>query len=87
MKIKDGPLKGYEIKFAPQDGVNSYPEGIGKVLEAVGYPEAFVSDMSIIGDFSLTDEELAAASEKLGIPLSHDDYIFVVAVKVSEKLN
>ena len=45
------------------------------VLNALGHPETLVTDLSTIGDFGLEDDERCAASAKLGVTLSDDDYV------------
>jgi len=56
------------------------------VLKALGHPEALVTDLSTVGDFGLDAEERCAASAKLGVTLSDDDYIHEVAQRLRNKL-
>jgi len=55
------------------------------VLNALGHPEALVTDLSTVGDFGLDAEERFAASAKLGVALSDDDYIYEVAQRLRNK--
>jgi hypothetical protein len=64
------------------DTLESYVE---QVLEALGHPEALMTDLSTIGDFGLEDEERAAASAKLGGTLSDDDYIYEIARRLRDQ--
>lgn len=40
------------IKFAPSDEVVTLEHWVGVILEALGHPEAMVTDESFISDFS-----------------------------------
>lgn len=44
------------ITMAPTDVVDSLEEPIQTILDAIGYPNAWVSDESMIGDFFSTNE-------------------------------
>lgn len=54
------------------DTLESYVE---LVLNALDHPEALVTDLSTISDFGLDDDERSAASDRLGVALSDDDYV------------
>ena len=58
------------------DTLESYVE---VVLNALGHPEALVTDLSTIGDFGLEDEERSAASDRLGVALSEEDSVYEIA--------
>jgi hypothetical protein len=64
------------------DTLESYVE---QVLEALGHPEALVTDLSTIGDFGLEDDERAATSDKLGVTVSDTDFIYEVAQSLRDK--
>ncbi len=64
------------------DALESYVE---QVLEALGHPEALVTDLSTIGDFGLEDDERAAAGAALGLPLTDDDSIYEIARLLRDK--
>lgn len=49
------------------------------MLEVLDHPEALVTDLSMVGDFGLDDDERSAASDRLGVPLSDDDYFYEIA--------
>ncbi len=54
VKIEKGPFKGKTVVSpSPDDKIYSkeLEPYVEKILEAVGHPEAMVSDMSMIGDF------------------------------------
>lgn len=63
------------------DTLESYVE---VVLSALGYPEALVTDLSRIGDFGLDDEARSAASDRLGVALSHDDSVYEMARRLRD---
>ena len=58
------------------DALESYVELVVSVL---GHPEALVTDLSTIGDFGLDDDERSVASDRLGLALSDDDYVYEIA--------
>jgi hypothetical protein len=64
------------------DALKSYVE---LVLNALGHPEALVTDLSTIGDFGLDDDERSAASDKLGVALSDDDSVYEIARCLRDK--
>lgn len=64
------------------DALESYVE---QVLNALGHPEALVTDLSTIGDFGLDDDEHIAASAKLGVTLSDDDLIYEIARRLRDQ--
>jgi len=63
------------------DTLESYVE---LVLDALGHPEALVTDLSTIGDFGLDDDERSAASATLGVALSDDDYVYEIARRIRD---
>lgn len=54
------------------------------VLNALGHPETLVTDLSTIGDFGLEDDERCAASAKLGVTLSDDDYVYEIVRRLRD---
>ena len=64
------------------DTLESYVE---LVLDALGHPEALVTDLSTIGDFGLDDDERSAASATLGVALSDDDYVYEIARRLRDQ--
>ena len=59
---------------------------VQRVLDALGHPEAVVTDASAVGSLLLTavDPEgvLAEASEKLGVEVSEEDHVWQVAERL-----
>jgi hypothetical protein len=55
------------------------------VLNALDHPEALVTDLSIIGDFGLDEDERSAASDRLGLVLSDDDYVYAIARRLRDQ--
>ncbi len=64
------------------DTLESYVEA---VLNALGHPEALVTDLSTIGDFGLEDDERSAASANLGLMLSDADYVYEIARRLRDQ--
>ena len=64
------------------DALESHVE---QVLNALGHPEALVTDLSTIGDFGLDDDERSAASATVGVVLSDDDYLYEIARRLRDK--
>lgn len=79
IKPTTGPFAGKTIVIGAQDRIEQYPEQCRRILEAIGHPEAWVSDISEVADFELDDDELAAAGAALGFPVSHDDFLVDLA--------
>lgn len=85
-KVKSLALAG-EIEFAPSDGVEALQPYVDKVLSALGFSNAWVSDESCVGDFRQDQESVewaASASEKLGMIVASGDYIVDVARRMKE---
>jgi hypothetical protein len=85
-KIKELASAG-RIEFSPSDGVEALQIHVDRVLEAIGFPTAWVSDRSCIGDFQKDqsrEEWAASASEKLGMIVTCGDFIVDVARRMKE---
>jgi hypothetical protein len=67
------------IELAPTVLVDTLEPHVELVLNALDHPEALVTDLSTIGDFGLDDDERSAASDRLGVALSDDDYLHEIA--------
>ena len=83
--MSDNPLKNKNIVFASQENIKSLTQWVRVVLTAIGYPTAFVTDLSKVGDFCLEDDELQEVSEKLGFSVSHNDFVVDLARKLKEQ--
>lgn len=75
-----------KIELASQCKIDQLLEYVDIVLEALGHPEALVTDESEIWDFHPSKngqaEWLKEISEKLGIDVTIRDYIWEVAEHV-----
>ena len=81
-----------EYTKAPQDARDALDKYVTQVLEALGHPEAFVTDESMIKDFlhwskdpALVRENearLTAMSEALRVPVEARDYVVDVARRI-----
>jgi len=76
--IRQAAADGH-IEFASTVLVETLESYVESVLTALGHPEALVTDLSTVGDFCLEDDERSAASGRLGVALSDDDYVYEIA--------
>ena len=74
--------KKIKIVLAEQDYTNLFQGEIGIVLDALGHPEALVTDTSIVSDFLFSRKELKNISKKLGVKVSSQDYVWEVAARI-----
>jgi len=85
-------LASKKIEHAERDKIEDLDLYVQKVLEALGHPEAFVTDESMIWDFvphlgsssPETQVFLDALGEKLGFKVDHQDYIWDLAKKLMD---
>jgi hypothetical protein len=78
------------LEMAPQSRVGALAVQIAVVLDALGHPEALVTDLSSIGDFywCTTEEDaaaLAALRERLGVPVRMADRLVDVAARLRRR--
>jgi hypothetical protein len=73
------------IALAPTVLVDTLAPYVEQVLKALKQPEALVTDLGMIGDFSLDDDDRTAASARLGVGMTNTDYIYEVARRVRDK--
>lgn len=81
-KLDKGPLAGYTVELAPQEKVEIYSIQVRRVLEALGYEHALVTDMSSISDFRPTPKEIQELVTALGVPVDRKDYIWEIAERL-----
>jgi len=67
------------IELASTVLVDTRESYVELVLNPLRHPEALVTDLRTIGDVGLDDDERSAASVKLGVALSDDDYVYEIA--------
>lgn len=82
--IRQAAEDGY-IELASTVMVDVLEPHVEQVLKALNQPEALVTDLSMIGDFSLDDDERTAASVRLGAVMTDTDFIYEVAQRVRAK--
>lgn len=80
-KIKKGEIK---VEFAPELHVGDLGEYVDRVLDALGFGTAWVSDMSCVSDFPLDSDDLEKASQELGVEVGFSDYIYQVAQRLKD---
>jgi hypothetical protein len=80
------------IEFAPQTKIAALGEWVDRALEALGHPEAWVSNQSSVGDFlscaaKATERraELRAISRRLGFPVKASDRVYELAVRLRDR--
>ena len=80
------------IEFAPQDKVEELEPWVNAILNALGYPEAFVTDESLIWDFLcvLSEAEREAkyaelSKALLGATVTSGTYIYELARDVKRR--
>lgn len=73
------------IELASTVLVDTLEPYVELVLNAIGHPEALVTDLSTIGDFGLDDDERSAACDKLGVTLSDADYVYEIARRLRDQ--
>jgi hypothetical protein len=84
--------KSGKFEMAPQVRIEALDFYVQKILDALGHPEAFVSDESQINDFSDwgaskedRDAWVLELSDKLGLPVERKEFIPDVALKLKRK--
>ncbi len=75
IKLTKGRFAGRTVECAEQTRVERFWPEVERVLVAVGHPEAFVTDLSQLGDFSLDDADLAAIGDRLRLTVTRQSYI------------
>ncbi len=83
--MRAGPFKGKRIVSAPDDQVVELDSECQQVLEALGHPEAYITDLSALSDFCVDEIEAQEMSVELGVEISRSDLIVEVARRVSDK--
>lgn len=84
-KIRSGEI---QVTCARSSRINDLRKWVDKVLDAIGHPEALVTDLSTCGDFWDRDGREAEAqtlSKKLGFRVSPSDRLIDVAGKLRLK--
>jgi hypothetical protein len=73
------------IEFASQDAVLALWPHVDRVLQALGQPEAWVSDETQVVDLDPDDEVLAQASRALGVQVALDDHLYALAFRLKAR--
>ena len=90
LKFVRGCVKKKRVVLASDDKGEVNYGYVMKVLEALGHPEALVTDESEVYDFMLGMDEkkekkwLSALGKRLGVEVQGNDYIWEVAKKIQE---
>jgi len=99
-KLDKGPLKGHKVFICSAKKIKALDKYVDRVLDAMGFPGAMVTDESSTRDFAPLDfrsrklarinekqyeEMLRRAQAKLGIKVGRHDYLWDVARRLKEK--
>lgn len=75
-----------KITKAPQSKLSKRKSNIVQsVLNMLDHPEAFITDLSTVGDFPCSPNKLKAWSKHLGFKIKETDYIVDVVLKYQDK--
>lgn len=74
---RDPIFRGKKVVFASQDKVADLAPYLERILVAMGYPGAWISDLSAVSDFGLDDDEYAQLGRTLGVPVVRGDSMLV----------
>jgi hypothetical protein len=80
--LTNGPFAGKTVELASQERIAMLTTQVERVLEAIGHPEALVTDESSVSDFYLEPNELEDVKTKLGVEVNRDDLIVDVATRL-----
>ncbi len=68
-----------KIELAENDKIELLRKYVDKVLEALGHPEALVTNESQVWNFTSDNNELKQLSKKLKFSVDENDYIWQLA--------
>ena len=74
----------WRVELVPQTLIDVFDDEVQEVLDAIGYPDAPVTDTSCIGDFQLEWRHRRSAETRLGMSLQDGDYVYEVAQRLRE---
>jgi len=74
-----------KITFRTKDEVDKFEVEINKILAAIGYFNAWISDQSMIADFPLGRDDLKRAEETLGVDVDYKDTFVEIAKRMRGK--
>jgi hypothetical protein len=93
-RIKTGDIT---FEKASSDKIGEYNEYAHRVVTALGHPEAWVTDESMVADFMASqwafdepeedDVSFDELKERLGIEVRGEEYIWEVAKRLKEREN
>lgn len=72
-----------KVELAETDHIEQYEAEIERLLDILDFPEALVTDLSLIWDFG--DVDLVAVGEQLGFPITGDSYLWEIAKRMKHK--
>lgn len=86
------------VKIASQDAVDTFEKEVTQVLNAIGHPEAMVTDQSQVYDFmmfmegvsdpqidELNEAVISGVTELMGRPVTGNEYIWKLGQELHQK--
>lgn len=77
--------EGVVLEAAEDGQVEALGPYVQRVLDVVGFPTAWVSDLSCVGDFPVDEDDCQEFARTLGVPVALDDYLVEVARRLQDK--
>lgn len=72
-----------KIVIVEQDMVDAYEDQVNQLLAALGHPEALVTDLSQVFDFSPDEEAEADLTAVMGRPVDGGEYLWKLAQELA----
>lgn len=74
-----------DLEFAPDDRVGFLQSWIDQIMRVVCPEYLYISDLSMIGDFEVDEEDMPMLQAELGVPVKLDDLVVDVAQRLKNK--
>lgn len=68
-----------KVRLASHENIIKYQKEVDRLLELLGYPNALVTDLSLVSDLCRDEAVLDNARTTLGVLFSGREYIWKVA--------
>ena len=78
-------VKEGKVELASTESVSQYERYIRRILSAIGYEEALVTDLSSISDFPLDEIDIEKIKRELDIDIHKDEYLVDIAIRLKSK--
>jgi hypothetical protein len=85
-KVRKAAAEG-KVTFPSQELIRKLKPHMDRIMRVLGHPEAFITDESMVSDFFgsndlAPDEMLEMMEQELGVPVSHEDYLWMIATRM-----